>query len=196
MSGKVKHPATVAMKVAEKIVEALRPACSRIEIAGSLRRRKEMVGDIEIVYLPKTTQVKNPEALFGDEVMTVNAADLVIQELMDKGSLVKRTNVNGSHMWGEKNKFAVAVKTGIPVDFFAADERNWANLLVCRTGGAKMNTEIAVRANTMGYKWNPYGSGFNRIFKGTGEARYVVIHTEQDVFRFVGLPYMEPHERC
>lgn len=46
-------------------------------------------------------------------------------------------------MWGEKNKLAVHVRTGIPVDFFAATEANWWNYLVCRTGGEQNNIAIA-----------------------------------------------------
>jgi len=45
----------VARTVAQKIVEELRPACDRIEIAGSLRRGNPAVHDIDLVLLPKTS---------------------------------------------------------------------------------------------------------------------------------------------
>ena len=190
-----KFPLAVARKVGDRLIEALAPACSRLAVAGSIRREKAEVGDVEIVYIPKTATVPNPEALFGDESMQVNAVDLVLKQLIEQGSLAKRTNVLGSEVWGAKNKFAVAVKTGIPVDFFEATPVNWFNYLVCRTGGALMNTEIAKRAKAKGFKWNPYGSGFTKVW-GTGEAKYVVINSEEEVFHFVGLPYLEPRERC
>lgn len=46
-------PLVVAERHAQRIVEAISGACERIQIAGSIRRRKEEVGDIEIVAIPK-----------------------------------------------------------------------------------------------------------------------------------------------
>ena len=42
-----------AEKIARKYVDLLAPFCERIEIAGSTRRKKPEVGDIEIVCIPK-----------------------------------------------------------------------------------------------------------------------------------------------
>src|SRR5690349_5390941 len=53
MSDTEKRPYNQVMTVALNLVGALTPACHRIEIAGSLRRKKELVGDIEIVAIPK-----------------------------------------------------------------------------------------------------------------------------------------------
>lgn len=49
-SGKI--PLDEAEKIARKYVDLLAPYCRRIEIAGSIRRRKVEVGDIEIVAEP------------------------------------------------------------------------------------------------------------------------------------------------
>ena len=194
MSEKVRYPAALAGRLATKIVEVLRPFCQRIEVAGSLRRRKAEVGDIEILYIPRMTRVRNPEALFGDELIELNAVDLELAEMLKEGSLEKRLNVNGSPTWGAEKKLARAVKTGIPVDFFATTEKNWFNYLVCRTGGAESNMEIASAAKRQGFKWNSCGSGFTQTW-GTGETKFVVINSEREVFQFVGLPYKEPWER-
>jgi DNA polymerase/3'-5' exonuclease PolX len=71
MSAAVKFPYPVVLPIAGRIVEALRPYCERIEIAGSLRREKPMVGDIEIVAIPR-----RPVDLFGEPVsMFVLGAD-------------------------------------------------------------------------------------------------------------------------
>lgn len=63
MSDKPKFPAKLARSVGEKIVEALSPVCARIQIAGSLRRGKPLVGDVEIVYVPRFTEVSGVEIL-------------------------------------------------------------------------------------------------------------------------------------
>lgn len=54
-----------ALAIAEGIVEALNPYCTIINIAGSCRRRKPEVKDIEIVALPKTILAPDsPVSLF------------------------------------------------------------------------------------------------------------------------------------
>lgn len=123
----------------------------------------------------------------------VNKVDAILDRFIAEGILAKRKNVNGSEMWGEKNKLAVHVATGIPVDFFATTEESWFNYLVCRTGGAENNRQIAVAANIKGWTWNPYGSGFSRQ-SGLGKELHPV-KRERDVFDFVGLPYREPWQR-
>ena len=42
-----------AQQIAERIKSELAPHCDRIEIAGSIRRKKPEVKDIEIVCIPK-----------------------------------------------------------------------------------------------------------------------------------------------
>ena len=44
---------TRAREIAERVLALLRPFCVRAEIAGSIRRGKPEVGDIEIVVMPK-----------------------------------------------------------------------------------------------------------------------------------------------
>jgi DNA polymerase/3'-5' exonuclease PolX len=61
MSDNEKRPYAQMMTIARAVVERLRPACQRIEIAGSLRRHRPMVGDIEICAIPIM-----PTDLFGE----------------------------------------------------------------------------------------------------------------------------------
>ena len=49
----MKYKAEVARAVAEGLVKLLKPGCRRIEIAGSLRRKKKEVEDIELLCIPK-----------------------------------------------------------------------------------------------------------------------------------------------
>lgn len=194
MSDKIKHPAARARIVADRIVEALKPVCTRIEIAGSLRRGKAEVGDIEILYIPKTTLVKDPQDLFGDKQISINAADIIIHALIERGSLAKRTNVNGSETWGQWNKLATAVKTGIPVDLFAATEITWWNNLVSRTGSAEHNIRVAAAAQKKGYTWHSTSYGFEGVRPDRFGER-IQVTSEHHLFEFLGMPYLEPHER-
>lgn len=171
----------------------------RVEIAGSLRRRKAMVGDVELLYIPKILRLPDPRDLFG-ELVDANAADERIQYLENISLLHRRKNVKGAEMFGEKNKLMRHVRSGIPVDLFAATEENWFNYLVCRTGGAENNVAIAAAAKRKGWQWNPYGAGFSReAHDGAyGEVPAAVhpVRCEEDVFKFVGLPYRPPMDRA
>lgn len=173
------------MEVAESLVELLSPVCERIEIAGSLRRRKAMVGDVEILYVTKLEE--RPEGLF--DRVSVSLADEVLVALIAAGAIDYRRNVNGSRMWGDSNKFAIHCETGIPVDFFRTTEAAWHNYLVCRTGPGASNIRIAEAAQKRGLKWHPYGSGFTR------GSETLVMSSERQVFETVGLPYLEPEAR-
>jgi len=53
MSAKVKYPRMAALSVAKELCDLLKPVTQRLIVAGSLRRRKEQVGDVEIVFIPK-----------------------------------------------------------------------------------------------------------------------------------------------
>jgi DNA polymerase/3'-5' exonuclease PolX len=191
-STKQRYPLAAAEAVANELVAALQygcgPACERIEIAGSIRRRKPTVGDIELVFIPKMDRRQVPPDLFP---RLVSLADLAFDAMLRAGILTKRLSKVGTTAWGEKNKLAVHVASGIPVDLFTATPENWFNYLVCRTGGAENNKQIASAALAKGWRWNPYGQGFSELH-GIG-IHYV--KSERDVFDFVGLPYREPAER-
>jgi DNA polymerase/3'-5' exonuclease PolX len=191
VSEKMRYQRTDAMFVANAMCRALRPVCDRIQIAGSLRRERPSVGDIEILYVPRF----QPVQIDFFNIRQVNMADTVIKTLLECGIIDRRLNAKGQEMWGEKNKLARHIATGIPVDLFAADEENWWNYLVCRTGPAESNIRVAAAAKAMGWRWNPYGPGFSRGGVLAGQTELRQMDSEEDVFRFVNLPYVEPCQR-
>lgn len=189
MSDKPKWPLAEALIVAETLMRVLEHRAERVIIAGSIRRRKEMVGDIELLYIPRYENCQLDLLSEGQ----VNVTDECIDELIACGQLAKRRNVKSSEMWGKKNKLAVHLPTGIPVDLFATDTDSWWNYLVCRTGPAEVNMKIAQAAREKGWQWSPCGTGF-RHNSGHHYAMHPVA-SEREVFEFVGLPYCEPWER-
>ena len=184
---KPRFPRAAALAVARDLCGILSPVTERLIVAGSLRRRKPDVGDVEIVYIPHTE--KRPVDLFRDADADL-ASDMLDSMLRD-GILTKRPNALGCNIWGCKNKLAIHKATGIPIDFFAANETSWYNYLVCRTGPTALNTRIASSAQAQGYQWNPYSCGFTCLKTGTIH----IVESEKDVFEFVGLQYLEPWER-
>ncbi len=89
---KTKFPRAEAIAVAKILVSVLQPHCERLIVAGSLRRRKQEVGDIEILYIPKTRI--EPDGLF--DTKTVNCANWELDSLLRSGAISKRLNVRGS----------------------------------------------------------------------------------------------------
>lgn len=220
MSTKPKFPADIAKAVAKELCALLLPCCelNRDEnrpycvVAGSLRRRKAEVGDLELVYVSQWGEVT--QGLLPEDVDLV---DHTLDGLIEKGILAKRTNAKGSEMWGPKNKLALHVPTGLPVDFFATRPPFWYNYLVCRTGGADSNKALAAKALERGLAWHPYHSGFSvdhvvrfqavletqGVHLSTGPLRpdllrtgqMIEVRTERDAFALAGLDYLEPWER-
>ena len=177
-----------ALAVAEALLAALAPGCERIAIAGSLRRRKATVGDVELLYIPR-----HGEAVAPGEMLAApcDLSSLAIADLEATGRLARRLKSTGAETFGERNKLMLDVASGIPVDLFATDAASWFNYLVCRTGAAESNVQIATRAKALGYRWNPYGAGFTRLSDG----EIFAMASEREVFAFVGMPYREPWER-
>lgn len=182
-------PLEEAASVANEILAQFTPATERVAIAGSVRRQKSTVGDIELLYVPKFSVLPKPDDLFTTE--RVNLAEIVVANLLSRGVLAKRKNSLGQESWGHKNKFAVHCQTGIPVDLFATIEENWWVSLVIRTGSKEMNLRLTTEARTRHRTLNAYGAGVT--IWATGEI--VPAHSEEEVFELCGVPYLVPERR-
>jgi DNA polymerase/3'-5' exonuclease PolX len=184
-----KIPREEALAVSREVYDRLSPFCSRCKIVGSLRRHRKFVGDVEVLFVPKLEKVKT--GLFGDDFTNVDTAEFRIEAMRTGGILEKRPNVKGITAWGEKNKLAIHVASGIAVDLFSTTEENWWVSLVIRTGGKRTNLALTMGANKRGLTLHAYGSGFTNL--STGEK--IVCHSEEDIFRIAGVPYQEPQFR-
>lgn len=188
-----KVPAAEAAEVAQDFVEALAPHCERIQVAGSLRRMKPFVSDVEILFVPKFEADPHPGGDLFRPPPPINQAELAIRGLVLANVLRPRPNVREIPTWGPLNKLGVHVQSGLAIDLFTATAENWFNYLVCRTGSSESNIRVAAAAQARGWKWNPYGNGFSRPNGLTREIHLVT--SEKEVFRFVGLPFLEPWKR-
>ena len=173
---KEKWKADIAWGIARDLRTKLFSSCWRIEVAGSLRRRKEYVGDIELLCIPR---YDGP----------VDLLDRSVRELMYKGVLETRKDKRGRMIYGKQNKL-LRHSSGIGVDIFSTTDECWVVALVVRTGGFKTNIHIASRAKDLGLRFHAYGKGFTGA-----DGQPIVCHTEEDVFKTVGLAYKEPWER-
>jgi len=175
-----------ARGIAETLRELLQGSCERIKIqgiettaiviAGSIRRHRWDVGDIELLCVPQFSG-------------GVDQLDRELGALLSRHVLALRRNKRGSTTYGPKNKLMVHVPSGIGVDIFSTTEECWPVALVVRTGGKQTNIRISMAAQERGYKFHAYGSGFSTP---QGE---IICRSERAVFEAVDLPYREPWER-
>ena len=185
---KQKYPIAQVLPVADKVLSQLEPYCEKLCIAGSVRRKKAFVGDIEILAIPKFETLVPYGELFGN---IENLLELKVQEFIEAGIFKLRVKSNGTTTNGHAVKLLVDTKSNIPVDIFITTKENWYSALVCRTGGKLNNEEIAGRAKKTGYRWKMSGCGFEHAIT----KQMTRMDSEEAIFNFVGLPYLPPEER-
>lgn len=185
---KPRWPREQALAVASELQAVLEPVCQpgRCVIAGSLRRGKAEVGDVELLFIGRKDTMR--EGLF--DVTEVDRAMLAIDRLLEIGVLAKRLSKTGTPAWGEKNRLAVHVASGIPVDLFSTDENCWHCALVIRTGGKEMNRQLAMGALRRERNLNAYGAGVT-LNSGT----VIRAESEEHLFELCGLAYRKPEDR-
>jgi len=118
-----------AQKVADAVVKRLSPYCQRIEIAGSIRRRKPWVNDADLVLIPK-------------DPWNFHAELMKLGQLKMSGKKIMR-----------------AIVGSVQVDIYVADEATWATLLLIRTGSKENNIFLCSRAKDMGWHLAASGDG-------------------------------------
>jgi len=167
------------MPVAEYLVEYLSLFCDRIEIAGSLRREKAMIGDIEIVAVPILDR-----DLFG-EPTGLSSIDHILLAL--SGQITKN---------GQKQKqFMYAADDGevYQVDLFLQpNPATWGVNFLLRTGSADFSRRMVTSKSAGGYMPLGYQVSGARVWH-LGEM--VETPEEEDVFRLWGMDVVEPRER-
>lgn len=191
MPEKDQYPFDVAKPIAERLADLLRPATEGIAIAGSIRRCRLDIGDVELLYLPRWGEQPKDQrqpSLFGD-VELVDAIDSVLEILIEKGALEKRRRGDGGVLgYGELNKYLRESHAGMPVDVFRTTPANWGMAYMVRTGPAIWNETMMRRLRVMGLKGHAYG-GVER----NGET--VECPDELRVFDLLNFPYVAPERR-
>ena len=160
-----------ALMEAEKYIAYMQKCkeIKRIEYAGSLRRRQETIGDIDLLATTGSSQSK--------------AGD--IMDHFVKYKEVVKVLSNG------KTKSAVILDSGIQVDLRVMEDGVFGAALHYFTGSKAHNIKIREMAKKKGLKISEYG-----VFKITkGKEKLIACETEEDVFETVGLPYIIPELR-
>jgi len=185
-----KFPLEAAQKQALEIAKALGPHCERIEVAGSIRRGKPWVKDIDLVAIPKMTSKKS---LFGTttELAETDFYGAVTDAFFTLSAEGQRL-IRGCVWMADKR---------ISVDIYIATAESWATLLLIRTGSAEHNIYMCARARACGGKLHADGSGlevagqYDAVLHRTANVRVIRAKTEEEIFKALGIPTPAPRER-
>ena len=176
-------PDTFMREIAEDLINDVTPFCNRIEIVGSLRRLKPCVNDIDVIAIPKLLEMDD-ETLFGEPVQE-NLLERKLSQMCLLGQLQLEAN-------GTKIKRFLKTVDGdtVPIDIYFATEQTWWTLLLIRTGNRNHNIKLARRAIELQMHLRADGSGLL-----TPDGTLFQIHSEEAIFRHLGLSYRPPEER-
>lgn len=171
-----------AKEIANSLYHTLKPYCEKIGIAGSVRREKEHVKDIEIVAIPTPRYAVN---LFGDRTQEGWEIDYPLNKMTLDGW----QGVKG----GEKYKQLYHPGHDLKLDLFlVTPPAQWGVIYTIRTGSADFSHWIVTPRK--------YGGGLpsdchvkdGAVWRGS---EIIPMDEETDFLAFCGLGWIEPSAR-
>lgn len=192
-----KHLYTQAFQIASLIASRLEPHCRRIEIAGSLRRQRPTIGDIELIAIAKTyfaAPVNLEEQLAGHGRVR-NQLHEHLDTLIREGKITYHLTSAGARCWGDRlRKFTLTTNLGVvyKVDLFMCEDADWGNTFVIRTGSADFSHWLVTQRASGGAMPPNMHHAENRLWR---DGQAIVCFEEVDFFAALGLPYIPPQFR-
>lgn len=174
----------------EEVVEVLRPACERIDIAGGIRREKSEPHDAEIVALPKWD-----EDLLGEPARASALLDGILRYAVGAGVLAwdQKTKRNGPLY-----KRFVLPRLDVPLDLFLAHPDNYGCILAIRTGDWEFARWFVTSRQFCGGMPYDLRHSDGRLWRFNGvncPPTLIPCPTEEAFFDALGLPVLPPPER-
>ena len=166
-------PLGVARPTVLKLIQELRSALpaetlTRIEVAGSVRRWKETVGDLDILAVSS-----QPEA-----VMAAFQSLPQVVEVMASGATKSR----------------VRLINGLECDLRVVEARHWGAALQYFSGSKEHNVAVRELAQKQGWSLNEYGlTATGRGQEPEGSERF--FETEEALYEFLGMDWIPPEMR-
>jgi DNA polymerase (family 10) len=170
-----------ALPIAESLVERLRAMkqVKQAEIAGSLRRRRETIGDVDLVCSLK-------DEARGTEVAEAFTQFPEVEKVLGSGNA----------------KVSVITAGGLQVDLRIHPADRFGAAMLYFTGSKEHNVKVRGRAQDRGLTLNEWGlftqDEWEKVKRTPGEAppvKPVAAATETDIYKKLGLSYVEPELR-
>jgi DNA polymerase/3'-5' exonuclease PolX len=168
MSTGTRIPLAEARAIANDVITQLDPHCSRIQVAGSIRRGKPTIGDIEVVCLP-CPYVESP-------LFCTGIAAVINQWEKIKGELPCRYTQR-------------RLPSGMKLDLFMPDPMSYGLQLAIRTGSAAWCKKVLAPA------WVRAGFHSEGGVLRRADGSMVPTPDEHTLFRLIGLEWVAPEDR-
>ena len=185
---------STAHAIAAELVAGFAPNCERVEIAGSLRRKRPEIKDIEIIAIPKFVEdpAHAPLVLFASDALPAprNALYDAIRKHADIRWIKPGTpdivdwpiQPNGKYWRG------FVQPAGIKLDLFLTTPDAWGAVFLIRTGSAQFSQAVATYAIRRGMGLRATG-----VVDAAGQL--IPTPEERDVFAALAIPWIDPSDR-
>ncbi|MGH2493474.1 MAG: DNA polymerase/3'-5' exonuclease PolX [Ktedonobacteraceae bacterium] len=172
-----RHAGRFLYPVAEDEAERMRAALStipeivRMQVAGSLRRRRETIGDIDMVV----SVADDAGDAVRRKIMDVFTSQPSVQVITGKGD----------------TKSSVVLKSGMNMDLRVVNDSQFPYTLHHFSGSKEHHIPLRRRALSMGMTINDYG-----LFRGKEpNLELIPCKNEADIYAALGMAYIEPELR-
>lgn len=161
-------PLAEATTIGNELLSAILkiPGVKKAALAGSMRRKKETVGDIDIVIVAEPANRKKIVTKF---IHLPSIAKILAQGLTKVSAVLK--------------------DNGVQVDVRLVHDYEFGAAMLYFTGSKEHNIKLRTIARQRGFKINEYG-----IFNSTTGER-MTGETEEEMYAFLHLNYIPPEER-
>ena len=165
-----------ADKCVEKLLPWLRSISIKAEVAGSVRRRRPDVNDLDFVCVPI---LKIESDLLGQVVGVKDETAEAIRERIKAEAWTPLKDGPSYFQW---------IAKGVQVDVWLVDPSTFISNLICRTGSKEHNIQIAERARKMGKEWRSTKGIYSR-------GSLIKLETESEFYHALNLPWIDPELR-
>lgn len=188
MSAGLRVEASVARQLGRELVDFLGSGAERIEVAGSLRRGRPDVGDLEIVA--ESSRMTINDGFFEEAI--VWHVDQLVEALVASGRLELLSG-------GDRYTKLRDPRTGLQVDLFMVKPpASWGVILTIRTGPAEFSQALVTDARRRGFHVRD-----GALHKGAlacadnrfAKCEVIPTPTEEAFFAALGRPYIAPEHR-
>jgi len=163
----------LALALVATLQAALPPdTITRLEIAGSLRRWQETIGDIDLICISENPQL----------VMET------FRNLPDVAAVIGSGDTKSS----------VALHNGMQVDIRVIERKHWGAALLYFTGNKEHNIAVRELALRRGWSLNEYcltATGKGKVSDAAAEGEQRFFEEEAELYTFLDLAYVAPEMR-
>lgn len=161
---KINHP--IPLKEAERHVAIINKYVKGVTVAGSIRRKRPLIGDIDLIVLKDINKV----------------VDLLKQKGYIQSDLnLGNTRYSGIGKLPNENKYR-------KIDIVKTTKESFPFTLLYFTGDYIQNITMRKKAKKQNLTLNMYG-----LYSKSG--RPVKLKSEKEIFKYLSIPYKSPEER-